>query len=183
MKCSLRAVNTIPKLINQCEIYLCGHTLSLAGKRLKLKIHTRICPLMEFFPLLLSLTEKCKQKPENSMQELCPSFWSHLLDIKMHECCVGVCVCVCLCICVCVPETPRTLTAGVTPSSAVLCPFCQESRRERQSECVTVHLSYMCVKKGDTERKRNKVRERIFARLCGWRQSIVSSTLLLGWQT
>lgn len=77
-----------------------------------------------------------------------------------------MCVCVSVylhLLSVCVPEMPRTLTAVVTPSSAVLCPFCQESRCEKQSVCDSVCIICVCLcvcdKEGDTERGERDARK------------------------
>lgn len=49
-----------------------------------------------------------------------------------------------VCVCVFCAET-RTFTAGVTPSSAVLCPFCQENTCKNQLMCVRDMIHTVCV--------------------------------------
>ena len=132
-----------------------------------------------------AFTEKYKQKPRircRNCVQVHSLIYCMLRCMNMNESHFCVRVYLVLHLCVCAPEEPHTLTAAVTPSSAVLCPFCQESRHEKRSVCVTLHVSCVCMCKEGRHRKRRRCK-RIFARLCGWQQSLVSSYMLLRWQS
>lgn len=73
------------------------------------------------------------QKGKRVKLQVCLSFQFHLKDLCLDVYCLWVTV----------PEISHTLTAVVTPSSAVLCPFCQESRRE-DNECLWRHMYHIC---------------------------------------
>lgn len=108
-----------------------------------MKIRTKICPLMEFRLLLLVFTEERAQKPriqnKTCVQVLAVIYWTlSCMNIESH-------LCMFVRVRVIVPEMPPTLTAVVTPSSVVLCPFCQD-KQMRKSRSVWMLRAYItCV--------------------------------------
>lgn len=98
---------------------------------------------MEFRLLLLVFTEERAQKPriqnKTCVQVLAVIYWTlSCMNIESH-------LCMFVRVRVIVPDTPPTLTAVVTPSSVVLCPFCQD-KQMRKSRSVWMLSAYItCV--------------------------------------
>lgn len=108
---------------------------------------------MEFRLLLLVFTEERAQKPriqnKTCVQVLAVIYWTlSCMNIESH-------LCMFVRVRVIDPETPPTLTAVVTPSSVVLCPFCQEKQMRKSwsvwmlSEYIT--CVWMGLKEGESE--------------------------------
>lgn len=98
---------------------------------------------MEFRLLLLVFTEERAQKPriqnKTCVQVLAVIYWTlSCMNIESY-------LCMFVRVRVIVPDTPPTLTAVVTPSSVVLCPFCQD-KQMRKSRSVWMLSAYItCV--------------------------------------
>lgn len=120
-----------------------------------MKIRTKICPLMEFRLLLLVFTEERAQKPriqnKTCVQVLAVIYWTlSCMNIESH-------LCMFVRVRVIVPETPPTLTAVVTPSSVVLCPFCQDKQMKKSVSVDVKCIYHMCLdgsKGGRSEARR-----------------------------